>query len=58
MERSLLISMGIAIVGKTGGQAACPLIAFFFFPAVCLLTAVEHYIKCMSIKYCPNLLMK
>ena len=25
-----------------------------FIPAVCFLTAVEHYIKFMSIKYCPK----
>ena len=50
--------MGIAIAVKTGRQAACPSI-IVFIPAVCLLTAVEHYIKCTSIKYCTkNLLIK
>ena len=60
VERSLLISMGIAIAVKTGGQAACPSIVdrLVFIPAVCFLTAGEHYIKFMSIKYCPNLLIK
>ena len=31
VERSLLISMGIAIAVKTGGQAACPSIVLCLF---------------------------